>query len=354
MAQLPFTLTKLSLRGEDGARRGTRVRKLDRLIYLLREATDTALELFEPEDNDYYKHLIDEVAETILDVGQVPLSQIAPPLKVPFQPPTDLHYKLYPETFDFRLETIHDSTFLVPTSPKEAVTVRDDTGPDPSLMTDFEPDPPLPRYSSRDIIILEEYKERFDVRKVKVGSQVMLCKSDTKGLEFSDLTQELINLQGISQAFAESGIQIRIPLVRGYATHAETGAIVGMLREWIPPGRYGNTLQQAGRYMASIPIDVRRRWLKQITDTVHALHSAGLLWGDGKVANICIDPDDNVWLVDFAGGWTQKWVNKDIAGTKHGDEHALLKLKAFLDFHYPQISAQEKRELYFDISSSSE
>ncbi|KAJ3548780.1 hypothetical protein NM208_g836 [Fusarium decemcellulare] len=324
----------------------------NRLIRLLSDASDPELELYEPEDDEYYKGLLDEVAQIITEVGKIPFSQVAPPLKVPFEPPRDLHHKFYPETFDFRLQTIHDTAFVLPISPKEAATVRHDARPDPNLETDFQPDPSLPRYSSKEVMVLKQYWHGLGVRKVQVGSQVMLCKAIEKGLEYSNLKQELINLQKISKAFAESDVQLRIPLVRGYVTHAETGAIIGLLRDWIPPGRYGNTLADAGRCMASIPVKLRRKWFRQITETLDALHSVGIFWSDGKAANVCLDPDDNIWLIDFAGGWTQAWVNKTIAGTKEGDEHAILKLKAFLHFNCPEISPEEKRRIYSSGYSS--
>ncbi|KAF4993918.1 hypothetical protein FDECE_13269 [Fusarium decemcellulare] len=317
----------------------------NQLIRLLSGASDPDLEFYEPEDDEYYKGLLDEVAQIITEVGKIPFSQVAPPLKVPFEPPRDLHHRLYPETFDFRLQTIHDTAFVLPISPKEAATVRNDARPDLNSEIDFQPDPSLPRYSTKGIIVLKEYSQGIGVRKVQIGSQVMLCKAIAKGLAYSNLKQELVNLQRISKAFSDSGAQVRIPQLRGYAIHAETGAIVGLLRDWIPPSRYGNTLADAGRRMAFIPVKKRRKWLRQIAETLDALHSVGIFWSDAKAANICLDPDDNPWLIDFAGGWTQAWVNKDIAGTMEGDDHAMLKLTAFLRFNCPELSAEEKKRI---------
>jgi hypothetical protein len=79
------------------------------LIDLLEAATDPELELYEPEDNELFEKSVDEAANTIMDVGEILFSHIAPPLKQHFQPPQDLHHALYPETFDFRLETIHNT-----------------------------------------------------------------------------------------------------------------------------------------------------------------------------------------------------------------------------------------------------
>lgn len=323
------------------------------LIDLLEAATDPELELYEPEDNELFEKHVDEAANTIMDVGEIPFSFIAPPLKEHFQPPQDLHHALYPETFDFRLETIHDTAFMIPISSKEAAKPRDDSGPDPNLKTNFKADPLMPRYSSKDIIIEKEFNTGLWVRQVKIGSEIMVCKAYARGLEFDNLKQELINLHDIAEATVDFDVPLRISLLRGYVTHAVTGAIIGLLRAWIPPNKYGNTIQDAGRHMATIPVPIRRKWFRQVTETVKALHELGLFWGDGKADNICIDPDDNAWLIDMAGGFTHHWVRKEIAGTKEGDNHGLLKLKAFLWFNCPELSDKEKKEVLWISRSSS-
>jgi hypothetical protein len=54
----------------------------------------------------------------------------------------------------------------------------------------------------------------------------------------------------------------------------------------------------------------------------------------------------------MAGGFTQHWVRKDIAGTKEGDNHGLLKFKAFLWFNCPELSDGKKPILWTSRSSS--
>ncbi|KAM0354915.1 hypothetical protein ACHAPU_000753 [Fusarium lateritium] len=325
----------------------------NRIIDLLETADDPELEMYEDEDKEIFEKAVDEAANLILDVGEIPFSQLAPPLEKHFEEPKDLYHALYPETFDFRLETIHDTTFVIPITSKEAAKPRDDTGPDPNLKTDFQADRLIPRYSSKDIIILKEYNKGMWVRQVKVGSETMVCKAYKDGLAFDNLKQELINLQEIARATSDFDVPLRIAYLRGYVTHAVTGAIIGLLRTCIPPSQYGNTIQSAWPHMPTIPVTVRRRWLRQVTETVNALHSVGQFWGDGKADNICIDPDDNAWLIDLAGGFTWHWVKKEMAGTKEGDNYGLLKLKAFLGFHCPELSDEEKKlVLRNNISSS--
>ena len=52
--------------------------------------------------------------------------------------------------------------------------------------------------------------------------------------------------------------------------------------------------------------------------------------GDAKAGNILFDIDDNVWIIDFGGGYTRGWVEKNRMETIEGDEEALSKIKQLL------------------------
>ncbi|KAJ4138646.1 hypothetical protein NW768_002497 [Fusarium equiseti] len=131
----------------------------DYLIELLTGASDDELDFCEDEDIIFYEKSVDEAAHIVMDVGRIPLSQIAPPLaQHDYEEPKDLHHKMFPETFDFRLETIRDTAFMIPIMPDEAAELRNDGGPDPNLDADFQPDPKMPRYSTKDIMVEKEYK----------------------------------------------------------------------------------------------------------------------------------------------------------------------------------------------------
>src|SRR5688500_7253848 len=63
----------------------------------------------------------------------------------------------------------------------------------------------------------------------------------------------------------------------------------------------------------------KRKWATQIEYTMLELHKIGVVWGDVKPGNVVIDIDDNAWLVDFGGGFTQPWMDPELAGTREGD-----------------------------------
>lgn len=76
--------------------------------------------------------------------------------------------------------------------------------------------------------------------------------------------------------------------------------------------------------------ELRKRWQTQIKESLGHLHQRGLVWGDAKAGNILIDKSDNAWIVDFGGGYTRGWVDKEKAGTVEGDLQALEKIMDLL------------------------
>ncbi|TWU70585.1 hypothetical protein ED733_001085 [Metarhizium rileyi] len=67
------------------------------------------------------------------------------------------------------------------------------------------------------------------------------------------------------------------------------------------------------------PAAMRRDWIDQLEATLAALHKNDIIWGDVKAENVLIDTNNNAWIIDFGGGYTEGWVAKDVAGTFAGD-----------------------------------
>lgn len=105
------------------------------------------------------------------------------------------------------------------------------------------------------------------------------------------------------------------------------GKILGLLLTYIDGGR--RTLSCTSR-RPDVPQADRRMWAAQIETTIAELHRAGIAWGDAKPDNVLIAYDNNAWLIDFGGSYTEGWVPKELSGTMEGDLVGLEKIKEYL------------------------
>jgi len=279
---------------------------------------------------DEYEAIIDEVLYVIENAGMPHCLQVAPPLPAPSSSAETLHSLLYPEILNFRLQAVHGRPTIVPISASEAYVELGHPASD--LDVDFPVNDNLPKHPSTQVHILEVLVQAIGVVcRVLVDGEVMLCKTAETGLLDLNMQRELESLQKVEKARAASfSASIRVPRLRGYVKYAESGHIIGLLREWIPSGLMDGRGCLRDLDVGKVSRERRRKWGAQLRETVHQLHEIGLVWGDGKIDNIVIDKEDNAWLIDFGGGWTQDWVDRDLAGTVEGDEQALRNIVKFL------------------------
>lgn len=76
--------------------------------------------------------------------------------------------------------------------------------------------------------------------------------------------------------------------------------------------------------------DLRLRWANELEGLVHQLHAVDLIWGDAKPQNILVDMKDRLWLIDFDGGHTPGWVEKENEETQTGDWQGVQRIKEWL------------------------
>ncbi|KGQ09556.1 hypothetical protein BBAD15_g5107 [Beauveria bassiana D1-5] len=292
----------------------------NRIIHLLNNAVIAA-------DEDY-EELINEVLDVILPAGETFFSEAAPPGRQKPCATRDLHSLLYPESLDFRLQTIDGKATMFRISPDEGVALPD-TPPEPRLDTVFQPNDQLTCYSAKDISVHDIFVcGNGIVGRVHIDGRDMLCKARRAGLWDVGLERELVTLQSIQEAIARTNITIRAPSLHGYIIHAHSGAVIGLLRQWVPPSSYGKSLRDVN--VSVVPLNIRHKWADQVRQTVANLHSIGIIWGDGKPSNIIVDESDDIELIDFAGGWSQGWVDEPLAETMEGDNQAVGRIVQFL------------------------
>ncbi|KAI8946290.1 hypothetical protein F4801DRAFT_565063 [Xylaria longipes] len=132
---------------------------------------------------------------------------------------------------------------------------------------------------------------------------------------------------------AAAGLASRLRVCHLYGVVMnDNGFVVGMLLTYVD-GR-SMSFQVDPTYPSA---SVKKRWADQLDYTLAELHKAGVVWGDVKAENVLVDQDDNVWIIDFGGGYTRGWVDKKIAGTVEGDLAGMAKIKEFIFMREDQV-----------------
>ncbi|KAK6366201.1 hypothetical protein LTS17_010707 [Exophiala oligosperma] len=118
------------------------------------------------------------------------------------------------------------------------------------------------------------------------------------------------------------GDKIMVPRLLGLvAFEHSTTEIMGLLLTNIPSPKPLTTLLSS-----EVPEEKRLRWADEAQDVVKELHQKGIVWGDAKADNFMVDEDDNLWIIDFGGSYTEGWVDPEVSETKDGDKMGLEKI----------------------------
>ncbi len=75
---------------------------------------------------------------------------------------------------------------------------------------------------------------------------------------------------------------------------------------------------------------LREKWIQQVTQSIHELHAHRIVWGDAKADNVLVDELGDAYLVDFGGGYTKGWVDKELMNTVEGDLQGLERIAKYL------------------------
>lgn len=137
------------------------------------------------------------------------------------------------------------------------------------------------------------------------------------------IIRELKTYKRIHAAGLDS--QVNLCYMHGFVMD-DNNSILGLLLTHIECGRRLSNIVIPEK-PNDPPRALRERWMGQIEAALSALHANDIVWEDVKAGNILIDEKDNALLIDFGGGYTEGWVNKDIAGTVARDFAGMAELK---------------------------
>ena len=175
-------------------------------------------------------------------------------------------------------------------------------------------DPDLPIYDVSAIERLEEIEDQ--IFKVRVEGSILCLKTVHRTGYSGNLAREVSILQKCSHPNI-------LRLVGLMKSLDEEGKIEGMLTEYIENAR-------SLRKMDRISRDDYEKWTSQIKEAIEYLHQRDLVWGDAKAGNVLIDNDGNAILIDFGGGVTKDWVDKEHYETCEGDWQGYDRILAFM------------------------
>ncbi len=130
-------------------------------------------------------------------------------------------------------------------------------------------------------------------------------------------------------------LDIKVPTLKGFVSFNKNNSKInsnsktetmGLLLSHIANPRPLTTLLHP-----RISRSKRAEWSKKSAAYVATLHDAGIVWGDAKADNFLVDEEDELWIIDFGGSYTEGWVDPELSETREGDEQGLEKIVRALE-----------------------
>ncbi|KAI1839735.1 hypothetical protein JX266_014055 [Neoarthrinium moseri] len=288
------------------------------------------------DEDDDSEGLLTELVRPLNDL----MSQLAPPSK---HAPFSLHDYLYPPWFQLEATAADNGRTIQPVDMNKADSPFGLPGEvlHSKRILNLELNSWVTRWFPSHEIELSADGERhpllYSPFKVVTKQSRTECFFKDFGAGCQGTIHELVAFRAIDDAFKRGALPPDTRVCRLYGLVVDTVGLpssslrlVGMLLSYIKPKRRDRlgTLQCVAYEDGSRKH--LRRWANDLDDIVSAIHRAGCIWGDAKPENVLIDNDDNVWLIDFGGGYTAGWVDKEQQCTEKGDMEAV-KIQQWLD-----------------------
>ncbi|OTA79455.1 hypothetical protein M434DRAFT_87034, partial [Hypoxylon sp. CO27-5] len=272
-------------------------------------------EAYNAEDEQQATFVQDKIAQQIVQLGRHTFKKAC---VIPAS--DDLHSLVFPPRIECSLVTIEG---------KLQVLQRHDPYPVGSVNIDQVQG--LVRYSSKSIQVLEKleaYGGGFIVRASVEGRE--RCVKVFGDLSYHAVQREFDCLCKIAKS--RYATTLRTPKLIGLVESADDGREIGIVEEYISHVETYemSNLARIGD-VAVVDINRREKWSLQIRDTIAQLHEIGVVWGDAKTDNVLIDSEtDDIYIIDFGGGYTDGWGAERTMNTIEGNVQALKKIDDYL------------------------
>ncbi|KAK3186298.1 hypothetical protein K4F52_004836 [Lecanicillium sp. MT-2017a] len=284
---------------------------------------------YNADNYDEAEALLGEVLSVIVERGSPVFDHLAPAPRPGAATSHNLHSLLFREESTFNVGDLCGNAIqLCDVTYAQENKVQD--GPYSLFQLSVDKRCDLPRYSTTDILVIENLSSDSHVALVVVDGQSMCSKTgDINGENAAQ--RELDCLWKITTS--DYATTLRVPKLLGLIETPDGERVVGFLEEYIPVSDSWE-LSTLGHIDVVLGIEEARRkkWASQVQETVRLLHQIGVVWGDGKPSNVLIHSDsDDAWVIDFGGGWTGSWLDREVGGTVEGDELAVKTISEFLE-----------------------
>ncbi|EME89233.1 uncharacterized protein MYCFIDRAFT_76586 [Pseudocercospora fijiensis CIRAD86] len=182
----------------------------------------------------------------------------------------------------------------------------------------------VPSFSASDITVLDECEGPDPVplhpTLVKVDGKEYFLKT-VDAAQPGPTKRELQVMKKIE----DEGIhnEIRVPLLRGLVHFDGDGEtkMMGFLMDAIAdPTPLTKMLD------SNVSQEKRMKWADDSARTVDLLHQHNIIWGDAKGDNFMVDKNDDLWIIDFGGSYTEGWVDPELKDSEDGDIQGLNKV----------------------------
>ncbi|KAJ4987909.1 protein kinase-like domain-containing protein [Stagonosporopsis vannaccii] len=142
----------------------------------------------------------------------------------------------------------------------------------------------------------------------------------------------------VLQKIASLALDIKAPRLEGFVGFEDhDDEIMGFLLSHIEaPVPLTELLKE------SVAQEKRDEWSRKSQEYVDTLHKHDIVWGDAKADNFMVDAEDELWIIDFGGSYTEGWVDPELAETLEGDEQGVERVRDALES--PEEGDEEYRD----------